>query len=30
MRKRKLNNKYAMVTMCVGTGQGAAGVYEVF
>ncbi|WP_417886821.1 acetyl-CoA C-acyltransferase [Zunongwangia sp.] len=28
MRKRKLNNKYAMVTMCVGTGQGAAGVYE--
>ena len=30
MRKRNLNNKYAMVTMCVGTGQGAAGVYEVF
>ena len=30
MRKRKLNNKYAMVTMCVGTGQGAAGVYEVY
>ena len=28
MRKRNLNNKYAMVTMCVGTGQGAAGVYE--
>lgn len=28
MRKRELNNKYAMVTMCVGTGQGAAGVYE--
>lgn len=28
MRKRKLNNKYGLVTMCVGTGQGAAGVYE--
>lgn len=28
MRKRNLKNKYAMVTMCVGTGQGAAGVYE--
>ncbi|TDN83068.1 acetyl-CoA acyltransferase [Salegentibacter sp. 24] len=28
MRKRKLKDKYAMVTMCVGTGQGAAGVYE--
>ncbi|MDT0643264.1 acetyl-CoA C-acyltransferase [Zunongwangia sp. F363] len=28
MRKRQLQNKYAMVTMCVGTGQGAAGVYE--
>ncbi|WP_121665743.1 acetyl-CoA C-acyltransferase [Mesonia aquimarina] len=28
MRKRKLNDKYCMVTMCVGTGQGAAGVYE--
>ncbi|MDG3581493.1 acetyl-CoA C-acyltransferase [Galbibacter pacificus] len=26
MRKRK--NKYGIVTMCVGTGQGAAGVYE--
>ncbi|MEO8085625.1 MAG: acetyl-CoA C-acyltransferase [Bacteroidota bacterium] len=26
MRKRKL--KYGMVTMCVGTGQGAAGIYE--
>jgi acetyl-CoA acyltransferase len=26
MRKRK--NKYGMVTMCVGTGQGAAGIYE--
>jgi len=28
MRKRNLNNKYGIVTMCVGTGQGAAGVYE--
>lgn len=27
MRLRKL--KYGMVTMCVGTGQGAAGVYEL-
>lgn len=30
MRKRSHQNKYTMVTMCVGTGQGAAGVYEVF
>ncbi len=28
MRHRKLAGKYGMVTMCVGTGQGAAGVYE--
>lgn len=28
MRHRNLNGKYGMVTMCVGTGQGAAGVYE--
>ncbi|MFO7719746.1 MAG: acetyl-CoA C-acyltransferase, partial [Gillisia sp.] len=28
MRKRDLKNKYGVVTMCVGTGQGAAGVYE--
>ena len=28
MRKRNLNGKYGMVTMCVGTGQGAAGVFE--
>src|SRR5690606_458455 len=27
MRKRNLQGKYGMVTMCVGTGQGAAGVY---
>ena len=27
MKKRK--NKYGIVTMCVGTGQGAAGVYEL-
>lgn len=25
---RRRNSKYGMVTMCVGTGQGAAGVYE--
>lgn len=30
MRKRKLNGKNALVTMCVGTGQGAAGIYEVY
>src|SRR5690606_3768346 len=28
MRQRNLSGKYGMVTMCVGTGQGAAGVYE--
>jgi acetyl-CoA acyltransferase len=28
MRKRNLSGKYGMVTMCVGTGQGAAGVFE--
>ncbi len=27
MRRRK--NKYGLVTMCVGTGQGAAGIYEL-
>jgi acetyl-CoA acyltransferase len=28
MKRRK--QQYGMVTMCVGTGQGAAGVYEIF
>jgi acetyl-CoA acyltransferase len=28
MRKRNMQGKYGLVTMCVGTGQGAAGVYE--
>lgn len=27
---KRRNQKYGMVTMCVGTGQGAAGIYEVF
>ena len=27
MKQRKL--KYGMVTMCVGTGQGAAGIFEL-
>lgn len=26
---RRRNNKYGMVTMCVGSGQGAAGVFEL-
>ncbi|RZJ67550.1 MAG: acetyl-CoA C-acyltransferase, partial [Flavobacterium sp.] len=26
---KKRGNKYGIVTMCVGTGQGAAGVYEI-
>lgn len=26
---RRRNNKYGMVTMCVGTGQGAAGIFEL-
>ena len=28
MRKREMQGKYGMVTMCVGTGQGAAGIFE--
>ncbi len=28
MRDRKMHGKYGMVTMCVGTGQGAAGIFE--
>ncbi|MCJ7465166.1 MAG: acetyl-CoA C-acyltransferase [Maribacter sp.] len=28
MRQRKMQGKYGLVTMCVGTGQGAAGIYE--
>lgn len=28
MRKRDMQGKYGLVTMCVGTGQGAAGVFE--
>ncbi len=27
---KRQNQKYGMVTMCVGTGQGAAGIFEVF
>jgi acetyl-CoA acyltransferase len=26
---QKRNQKYGVVTMCVGTGQGAAGVFEM-
>lgn len=28
MRKRDMKGQYGMVTMCVGTGQGAAGIFE--
>jgi acetyl-CoA acyltransferase len=28
MRKRNMQGKYGAVTMCVGTGQGACGIYE--
>lgn len=27
---KRRNGRYGMVTMCVGTGQGAAGIFEVF
>ena len=27
---KRRNQQYGMVTMCVGTGQGAAGIFEVF
>lgn len=27
---KRRNRKYGMVTMCVGTGQGAAGIFEVY
>lgn len=26
---KRRNKKYGMVTMCVGTGQGAAGIFEL-
>ncbi len=29
MRLRNMQGKYGMVTMCVGTGQGAAGIFEL-
>jgi len=29
MNKRNLKGRYGMVTTCVGTGQGAAGIYEL-
>ena len=28
MRKRDMAGQYGMITMCVGTGQGAAGIFE--
>lgn len=28
MRKRKMSSRYGAVTMCVGTGQGACGIFE--
>ena len=28
MRKRNMQGQYGLVTMCVGTGQGAAGIFE--
>jgi len=26
---KRRNKKYGMVTMCIGSGQGAAGIYEM-
>jgi acetyl-CoA acyltransferase len=26
---KRRNKKYGMVTMCIGTGQGAAGIFEM-
>ena len=28
MRKQQMHGKYGAVTMCVGTGQGACGIFE--
>ena len=28
MRKQNMQGKYGAVTMCVGTGQGACGIFE--
>jgi acetyl-CoA acyltransferase len=27
---RRRRSKYGMVTMCIGTGMGAAGIFEAF
>jgi acetyl-CoA acyltransferase len=28
MRRQNMQSKYGAVTMCVGTGQGACGIFE--